>query len=279
MAIKIITDSSCDISIEEAKSLNIEVLPITIFIDDKAYKDMYGLSIDDFYKKLKEEALPKTSQINSHIFEANFKESIENGDQVLGIFISSELSGTYQSATIAKDSFEDGEIELVDSKNVSIGLQYLVRYACQLRDKNKTLEEIKNELEEIKSRIKLITVIEDLIPLARGGRLSTSGAFLGNMLSIKPILECINGKMEVIEKVRGTKKAYERIFECAIEEGAAATGFFIIAHADCEDKCDILNNSITRVFSDKTIFKSRIGACVGTYTGPLCSGLAFLSGK
>ena len=142
MAIRIVTDSTSEISREEAKKLNIEIIPMTINFGDETFIDGVDITNKEFYKRLRvAEKLPKTSLINSETFISRF-EKYSDEDDVIGIFISSEFSGSLQSAMIAKDSLPTKKIHIVDSIQVSFGLTALVLYAIRLRDEGKTAKEI-----------------------------------------------------------------------------------------------------------------------------------------
>ncbi len=161
--IRIITDSASDITIEEAKELGVEVVPLHVIFGNDVFMDGVDISHDEFYKRLEEcDELPKTSQTNPGGFVEVFEKYIKQGDEIVGIFISSKLSGTYQSSIIASDMIEDGKIHIIDSLNASMGLAVLVREAVKMRDKGKSVDEIKVEIENLIPRVKLIAVVDTL---------------------------------------------------------------------------------------------------------------------
>jgi len=275
MAIKIITDSTSDISLDDAKSLGIEIIPLNIHFGEETYKDGYEISTDEFFNKLvNSDIYPKTSQVNIDEFHECFKRHIDNGDKVIGIFISSDLSGTFQSSKIAKEMLDNKDITVIDSRIVSIALKTLVIKAVQLRDEGKSYNDLIEEIEKIKNKVKLFTILEDLTFLKKGGRLSGTAATVGNVLSIKPILTCDNGKVIVLEKCRGSKAAYERLVTLAVENNIANSEVICVGHGFSEDKFTSTKDTLKKSLPNINIIDSRLGPTVGLYSGPKCIGIA-----
>ena len=164
--IRIIADSTCDISKEDAKKLGIEIIPITVRFGEEEFLDGVEITHEEFYKRLGEcEELPKTSQPSPDTFMDVFTKYVNQGDDVIGIFISSELSGTYQSACIAAADVEEEsgkKIFIVDSRNASIGTALLIREAVKYRDNNMSAEEIADACRELAGHIKLTAVVGSL---------------------------------------------------------------------------------------------------------------------
>ena len=194
MGIKIITDSACDLTRDYIKNNNIGLLSLILNLNGQAIKDDLGetLSYKDFYNKMREGATPTTSQINAHEFEEEFIKYIKNGDSIIYISLSSNLSGTFNSANIAKNNlieeYPDAKIYLVDSLSVSVGQGFLVEKACDMRNNGLNAEEIVNWLEENKRKVVHSILIDDLNHLKRGGRISSTTATIGGLLNIKPTL-------------------------------------------------------------------------------------------
>ena len=205
MAVRIICDSSADISMSIAKSNNISVLPLKTIIDGKEYLDGVELTPTEFYKlQASTNSFPKTSQIAPAEFTAEFQKWVSAGDDVVVITISSGLSGTYQSALIAAADFEN-RVFVVDSLNVTIGKQLLVHLALRLREQGMSACEIAKKIEIARDKVRLLASFDTLEYLFRGGRLSRTSAVAGAMLNIKPIFTIENGKLDIIAKARGVK--------------------------------------------------------------------------
>ena len=201
--IAIITDSASDI--KQNNNKNITVLPLTVSFDDNHYKDGVDLTPDDFYMKLIESStLPKTSQISPYDFEQAYDNLLKSVDKIIVVTLSSKLSGTYQSACIAASEYED-KVYVVDSENVTVGEQILVDYAVSLINKNICVEDIVKQLNTMKKRIRLVALLDTLEYLKKGGRISSGAAFLGNVLSIKPVIAIADGEVSFLGKARGSK--------------------------------------------------------------------------
>lgn len=201
--IRIITDSGSDII--DSKRDNVTVLPMSITFGDEVFYDGVTLSHSEFYMKLIEsDELPKTSLIAPASFADAFEEAKNAGEKVIAITISGGLSGTYQSAVLAAEDYDD--VYVVDSMNVTIGERILVEYALKLIDEGKDIEDIVNELESAKKRICVLGLLDTLEYLKKGGRVSSSVAFVGDVLRIKPVVTVDGeGKVAMLGKARGSK--------------------------------------------------------------------------
>ena len=163
MAIRIITDSTCDIELEEQERLGIDIVPLTVSFGEDQYLDRVEINKKDFFDKLRKcDSLPTTSQANPDGFLKLFSQYTDAGDVVVYIGISSKLSGTYQSALIAKDMAGSKDIYVIDSKNATFGLALLVRAAVKMRDEGKNADEIVSSIEDLIGRIKLMAVVSTL---------------------------------------------------------------------------------------------------------------------
>ena len=202
--ITIITDSASDISQNNNKGVT--VLPMTITFGEENYEDGVSLTPDSFYMKLIESsALPKTSQVSPYAFGQAYENALKSADYVIVITLSSKLSGTYQSACIAADDY-DGRVFVIDSENVTVGEQILVDYALSLIDKGIEVNTIVSQLNTMKKRIRLVALLDTLEYLKKGGRISSGAAFLGNVLSIKPVIAIVDGEVSFLGKARGSKQ-------------------------------------------------------------------------
>ncbi|WP_304819402.1 DegV family protein, partial [uncultured Clostridium sp.] len=181
--IKIITDSTSDIDIEYAKTLKIEIVPLKVIIDGKDYKDRIDLQPSNFYELLeKSSVLPTTSQPSPQDFLDLYEDAKNQGDSIIVITLSSQVSGTYQSACIAKDLADYNNIYVIDSFNATQGLRLIVEKAVKLRNEGKSVQEIVNIIEEYKHRVHILAVVDTLEYFYKGGRLSKTSATMGTLL-------------------------------------------------------------------------------------------------
>lgn len=207
--IRIITDSSSEITQEEAKKLGIVVLPISVSFGEEQYYDGVDITPDVFYEKLVASTIfPKTAQISPHAYETAFQEAMDAGEDVLCIPISRKISGSHGNALTVLEKFDSNRIKVLDSLNICVTLYVLVRYAVKLRDEGKNLQEIYDELEVAKHHIAAYALCDTLEYLKKGGRISAASASVGTLLSIKPIITVSDGVLVTSAKEIGRKKAY-----------------------------------------------------------------------
>ena len=204
--IKIIVDSASDVEQDEADELGISLIPMKVRFGDEEYSDGINLTHKEFFEKLIESAeLPQTSQINEYSWEEKFKELTADGSEVIAITISSRLSGTYSNAVKAAKKF-GGKIYVIDSMEACIGERILLQYAIRLVKEGRSATEIFKELNEKKSKIQLLAVLDTLKYLRKGGRISSVAAIAGEMLSIKPVVSVVKGEVKLVGKAIGSKK-------------------------------------------------------------------------
>lgn len=284
MGIKIITDSACDLTTNYIKNNNIGLLSLILNLNGQAIKDDLGetLSYKDFYNKMREGATPTTSQINAHEFEEEFIKYIKNGDSIIYISLSSSLSGTFNSANIAKNNlmneYPNVNIYLVDSLSVSVGQGLLVAKACEMRDSGIGAEEIVNWLEENKRKVIHSILIDDLNHLKRGGRISGATAAIGGLLNIKPTLFLDDeGKLIQGEKIKGKKKAL-RFLVNEVREKAVDTEneILYICQGDCLEEAETLRDMILEEVKFKNVIINYVGNVIGAHAGPGVLAAVFL---
>ena len=278
--IHIITDSTCDLSKDEIKKLNIEVIPLSVYFGDIEYKDGVDISKEEFYEKLEScETLPKTSAINPYEFKQVFEKFTKDEDQILCILVSQELSGTYQSAIIALDEFSEKEIQVIDSRSASIGMAFLIKEAVRLREEGKELNYITKHLNQIKDRVKVVGIIDTLKYLKMGGRLTSTSAFLGEILGIQPIISIYNGKIEPLDKCRNLKSGLRKVLEY-IEEYPIDYSFGVsYGHTNTEKKIQTMIDYMEPNLVTQNISISKIGLAVGTHAGPGLVAIAYVEAK
>ena len=277
MSIKILIDSASDISQQEAKELGVSVIPLLVTIGDKDYLDGVDLSKDEFYNILtNSKELPKTSQINPFRFEEEFEKMTANGDEVICITLSSKLSGTSASAKNAAERF-NGKVYVVDSNNVAIGERLLLMYALKLINDGKNAKEIVNELENVKDKIRILAVIDTLTYLKKGGRISATTAFAGELLNIKPIVCLVDGKVEMIGKSRGSKKAFAFINDYVTSKGGIdfTMPYGVLYSGNDEEKIKAYIEYSNSILENDKVSKHKLGCTIGTHIGPGAVGIAF----
>lgn len=281
MSTRIIVDSACDLTAEQAKQLNIQLLPLKTIFGEEEFLDGVTISHTEFYEKLVEsDTLPTTSQIPPHEFETVFKEVKAAGDTAVVLTLSSKLSGTWQSANIAREGYEDC-IWIVDSENVCIGEQILALYACELRKDGAAASAIADLLEQRKKEVRVLALLDTLEYLRRGGRISGAAALAGNLLSVKPVVAVIDGEVAVLGKARGSKNGNNMLREEINKSGGINfTMPFCLGYTGLEDSllqkyirdnADIWENVVAE------LPVSTIGSTIGTHVGPGAIAVAYFA--
>lgn len=273
--IKIITDSTADLSKDIVEKYHIEVIPLMVHFGEEAYYDGLDMDFHSLISKMKEtDMFPTTTQINPQRFYDYYKKYINEGYKVLSIHLSSKMSGTYQSGCIAKDMLNTDDIVVIDSQNVTSGLGVLVMYGARLIEKGYSLHEIENEIKNSLSKVKSMLAFNSLEHLVKGGRLSKTAGFIGNVLGIKPMLCVKNGEMAVVDKVRGNKKALKTILDYLdnmnVKEGTPV----ILLEAEEKDMKEALREKLTE--KKVEVIEQEVGCIVGTHSGPEACGIFFI---
>ena len=279
MSIRIVIDSTSDIPKEFIEKHNIIMLPLTVNFGEDSYLDKVELNSDEFFDKLtRSDNLPTTSQVTPEKFIEAFNKILQEGDQVLGIFLGSDLSGTYESAYIAKETIGDDRIHLIDSRSVCLGTFSLIIEAVQLVEQGKDINEIVEILEGLKDKVEVFVVLDTLKYILKGGRLSKTQAIAGTILNIKPILKVEDSKIEVVDKVRGRSRAIKWI-DSWIEKNNIdlSDKHVFLYHARNEKAVNALKDIVENKYKAKNIIVSEVGAVIGTHTGPGALAFAVLN--
>ena len=276
--IQIVSDSTCDLTHPELERLNILTLPLTIHFEQDSFRDGIDLDSKSFYAKLRNaKSLPTTSQVPPGDFEDAFVPLVERGDDVLVITIASKLSATHQSAVMAAEKVSKERIHVVDSMSGSFGTQLLIYRAVQLRDEGKmTAAQIADDLRALAPRIRLYAVVDTLKYLKMGGRLSGSAAFIGELLGIRPLVVVDKGVVHSIDKVRGTKKVLKTLHEHFL--AAKPDLSYGVSFGNSVDQ-ELMENAIAFFkpsLGSAPIYRSDLGAVIGTHVGPGVVGVAFV---
>jgi DegV family protein with EDD domain len=273
--IKIFTDSTSDLPIDIIRKYNLEVLPLTVYFGNEVYRDGIDIKLPEFLEKMNSSRVfPTTSQVNPQTFYDGYKKCLEEGYKIISIHISSKMSGTYQSACIAKEMLGSDDIIVVDSLNVTSGLGLLVFKACILRELNYSYTEIHSELLETIPHIKSAISFESLDNLVKGGRLSKAAGMVGSILGLRLILEIRDGEIAVMDKVRGSKKASKTMIDYIRQKGIKEYEPCIILQVENKDVYETLKENL--VSSQREFIECEVGCVVGTHSGSGACGIFFI---
>lgn len=279
---KLIVDSACDIPLAYLKEKDVEVLPLSVIMDDKEYVDMFEITNEQIYAFIQEGKHPSTSQVNLDKFDQAFRKLAEAGESALYIALSSELSGTYQAAVLAKnqvmEDYPDFDLRLIDSQNASLGIGLMVLEAIQMNENGFTIDEIEERVHFMVDHVVSIFTVQDLNYLAEGGRLSKSSAFLGGLLNIHPLLEVVDGKLEAKDKLRGRKKVLNRMYERIQNEATHIDKqTVLIVHTNDTETVNNMKEYIMNNIGPAEVLDYPIGAVVSAHTGMGTIGVFFMN--
>ena len=276
MAVRIVTDSTCDLPRALVEANGITVVPLTVFFGDDPFLDSVDISAEEFYERLESsKVLPRTSQPSVELFREAYERSGKGGDDVVSIHLSSKLSGTLNAASVAREEVApDVHVDLIDSYNVSLGLGLIVLEAAHAANSGASLADVVATARRAMDRVSVHVVVDTLEYLQKGGRIGRARSFLGSVLSIKPILRVEDGEVAPFERVRTRNKATERIFEIAAAMGRAKTMF--VACSGPDDEARALIERLRPVLPHTDIILGQLGPVVGVYAGPKALGIAAL---
>lgn len=274
--IKIYTDTSANITPEEAESMGVTLIPLSIIFGDKEYKDGFEITAERFYQELeRSDTLPRSSQINTSVFEDIFHGAKERGETILVILISSALSGTYSAALTAKENIGYANVYVYDSLCVTVMQKLLVTQA--LKNADKPPEEVITILDGLRDRLELHAIVDTLDYLHRGGRLKKSTAIVGKLLHIKPLITISkNGTVELYGKTIGSRLAYKTLKKNADADSIDYDYPVYYVYSKISDKCKCL---IAEIHPDKPEYLGgAVNLCpvIGVHIGPNAAGVCFI---
>lgn len=275
MAVRIVTDSSCDLSVERAEELDIDVVPLSIRFGEEEFTDRVQLSVDEFYRRLASSAaLPETAAPSPGAFEAAFRGASDRGaNGVVCVNLSSELSATIASAQNAAKAVEGAiEVRVVDSRSITTGLASQAVAAADAARRGAQLDEIVALVDDMASRTHVIGALDTLEYLKRGGRIGGAQALLGNLLSIKPLLDLSTGKVEEAGKARTRRKALQWLADrtLALDDPENLS----VCHANASDLDEFLA-MLAPKYAAEQLTVCQIGPVIGTHGGPGMIGVTW----
>lgn len=275
----IMTDSTCDLTPELIEQRHIHVVPLYVNFGDLSYRDGVDLTTEQLYEKVDELGfLPKSSAVSPGEFVNQFTPLIEAGYDIVCITIGSKLSGTFQSAMIAKDMVEPSRIHIVDSNNLSSGVGLIVLKGCDLRDQGLTADVIKAQLDLITPRVRSQFAIQTMDYLYKGGRCSALSAFLGGVLAIKPIIQVNSGKLDVYKKAIGKMtraldymlEDYQNLFERIDPD------YVMITHSLADKSAAYMVEKVQSIGMPKQLLETRAGCVISTHCGKGTIGILYI---
>jgi DegV family protein with EDD domain len=275
--IHVVTDSTSDLTRDEAADLGVTVVPLVVRFGDDQFRDGVDLTSEAFYRRLAADSThPTTSQPSPEEFTSTYESLLrDDEDSVVGIHISAKLSGTLQSAHLAVQQLGSDRIHLVDSETVSGGLQLLVRAAVDDIRAGNSADAVAAAAKKRRAQVGLYVLLDTLEYLQRGGRIGRAQAFLGGLLNVKPLLTTEHGEVAPQTRVRSRKRGLETIVELLRKRAPLSS--LAAFHTGAPELIDELRALLSSAFPGVDILVGQVGPVVGTYTGPGGVGVAYLS--
>jgi DegV family protein with EDD domain len=277
--IRIVTDSTCDLPDEVLKEYNIAVAPLTVRFGQRSFKDRVEISTEEFFEKMgKSKEVPSTSQVSVGEFTDIFKALGENGGTVLGLFLSSRLSGTYQSAVIARNVLGLENIHVMDTKLTTLAQGLVVLKAAQMARDGHSLQEIKDMVTYMSDNMYSIIILGTLTYVEKGGRIGAGTALVGNLLNIMPVVTFSEGEVKLLGKIRGRKRTVSwlvnHIENLGIRLKDRVVGINYIGDSKIVGE---VKDALKKGFNAKEFVVGTVGSVIGTYSGPdMALGVYFI---
>ncbi len=287
-AYQIFSDSSCDLPELLVKEHDIKLIPFYVTFDqDNYYKENVEISNEDFYIKLEQNNTFSTTSLPSvQDYMSEFKKAIKNGQDIVCLCLSHQLSGSYQSAVNAKDILEeqypDTRIEIFDSYQATAGQGLLLLQLAYMKEAGLTIDEIVEKLPLLRDTSRIMFTVDTLTYLEKGRRIGKAAALTGNMLDRKPLIQLKGAELIPYSNIRGRKKSLEKILtmveEYFVESGEDPKDYdFCIANATTTEDAAFLQNEIEKIIDHSIKYPIfQIGVTIGTYTGPGGIGICFV---
>ena len=279
MAVKIVTDTLSDITFDLAAKLDITVIPLYVRFAEEMYRDRVDITSEDFYRRLvNEPKLPSTTQPTPNDFAEVYKKLAQETDEILVVVVSSKLSGTFQSATQAKEYVKGKcRIEIVDSLQVAMAEGLIVISAAQAVKEGANLTEVTQMTRQALPRVHLIAYFDTLKYLAKGGRIGKAQGLLGSMLSVKPILTTREGEMAPLTRVRSLTAGLDYLYN--VVASTSKIEALAVEHTTTTGDADKLVERLGAIYPKDKIYRSVISPVIGTYSGPIAIALTVLEAE
>lgn len=277
--IAFVTDSTSYLPIEYSKKYNITVTPQVLIWGEETFRDGVDIQPEQFYTRLKSaKSMPTTSQVPIVTMQSAFQGFVDQGMEVLGIFISSKLSGTLQSAIQAKEMMGSAgeKVTLIDSHSTAMALGFQVLAAARAAEAGASMKECAAMAEKAHERSGVFFAVDTLEFLHRGGRIGGAQRFIGSALNLKPILAVQNGKVEGVERIRTKSKAHDRVLELVTEQTKGKSNIRLATiHANAVEDAKMLLERASSVLGPVETILTEVSPVVGTHAGPGTVGLCY----
>ena len=280
MSIKIIADSTCYLPKEYVDKYKVSIVSLNVLLNGQSYRET-DLSNEWFYDEMaKSEAIPTSSQPSIEDFYNTIEEQVKKGHDIVGIFLSSDMSGTFSTSNLVKnmilENYPNANIVMIDSRSNCMQAGYAILEAAKAAYENKSIDEVISIAKNVIENSRFIFVPDTLEYLKKGGRIGGAAALFGSLLQIRPILTVEDGKTTVFTKVRTKKKAVDKIIDAVLEQNSKTpVKGLIVHHINCENEGQELANRLKEKLELDNIKIQSIGPIIGLHVGPGSIGVAY----
>lgn len=273
--VRIVTDSTADLSLEQQRAAGITVVPLNVHFGDEVFRDRVDLSSGEFFRKLKAASqLPRTSQPSPGVFEEVFRSLIDKGDEVVAVLLSSKVSGTFNAAQIAAQAFP-GRVDVVDSESASMALGFLSLEGARLAAGGAGRTAVSDAIRKLVPKARILCAIDTLTYLERGGRIGKARALLGSLLNFKPLVTLRDGEVVPLGRARGRPQMLDRLVEMLRRDGPITR--LAVLHGAAAAEGEHLRERLAAEYPDLEVIISEIGPVLATHTGPGVIGITYLT--
>ena len=276
MRVAVVTDSMADLPKETADEHGVSIVPLTVIFGEETFLDGVDMNSHDFFARLKTSSvMPSTSQPSPADFIQVYDDLLGKYDHIVSVHASHKLSGTYQSACIARDTLESRSIDVIDSRQVTMCEGFAVLEAARAAQRGGSREEVCEAALRVAGSVQLLFTVDTLEFLERNGRIGKAASLLGTLLSIKPIIHLEDGEVAPRDKVLGARRLLPRVIELMSEAIGSRAICAAVLHTDAHEKAEEWKCEIEKRFNCKELIVNEVGPVVGTHAGPGAVGVAW----
>ena len=271
----IVTDSSAYLPDDLVQQFGIHVIPLTVIFGEEMLLDVVDIDITEFHRRLSEGPIhPSTTQPNPEDFTALYEKLAKDYEGIVAVLISSELSGTVNSALVAKEDFNRIPVRVIDSRSTSMGLGLAVLAAAEAAAAGKSIDEVEEAARKVCDKVKVLFVVDTLEYLHKGGRIGGASRFLGTALGLKPLLHLNDGRVDALERIRTKRKAVDRMLDLATEYANGQSVHIAVIHANAPEEAETLKSAVMERFDCIDLLITDLSPAIATHAGPGTLGIA-----
>lgn len=274
--VRVVTDSTSDLTLEEAAHLGVTIVPLLVRFGDETFEDRVTLSVGQFYARLMQTpGIPTTSQPSPAAFLGAYRPLLDAGADIISLHLSGAISGTLNAANVAREQLDPARIAVIDTRQASLASQVLVREAVLAAQEGQKLADIVARIEDLKPRVRIVAAVETLEYLRRNGRIGRVSAILGGLMSLKVLITMADGVVVPLDKVRTRARSLQRVEELVATD-APFYGPLIVGHSHDLAAGQALVDHLAARFPGQELVLQELGPAIGSHAGPGTVGAAYI---